>query len=402
MRRSWIILTVITALAAPMSAQAGNRDRVPRDTSSREADEPMRAGWRWADRDQRQQERAPRGGWLTVDNPNHQPLEVLVDRQPVGTVPAGEQARFGPFEGGEHRVKTRFVSSDPELNTSVSRDLVVVRGRRGAWVDAGILEQALFTLKNTWLQPMTLRVSGQTAGTVPAGGRTTLRVATGAKIEALAPGGAVAFAARASGRGLADERARIVAPARAHVDVYNPGPVPLQIVDRGTAGAVWTLAPGRTSHIEVASGRRSLQARFGDREIDSVALLASPWSTRRWSIEVPSTAALTIQNDNPMLVRAFVNGELLGTIEPGERVVFDGLELGLAEVTLEARRRRSRIQTTVQTRIDPIVGASVTSQFPIRDGRRARRTASRHETHRHTSRTSWWSDGWGWGRFASR
>ena len=415
MRHTWIILPVIAALAVPLSLQAGTRDRAPRDAASRDAQprdaqprdaqprdaQPRDAdgarghGWRWSETHADRPERSPRGGWLTVENPNHQPLEVLVDRRSVGIVAAGERAEFGPFEGGEHRVKTRFVSDRRELSTPVSRDVVVVRGRRGAAVQAAFMQQSLFEVKNTWMEPMTVRIDGQTAGVAQPGRSFTARVPTGSKIQALTPAGAVALSARASAAGLAVERALIVAPRTAYVNVHNPGPVSLRLTENSTSGATWTLRPGQTSRIQLASGRRTLQARYGGRGIDSVALLASPWRTSNWTIEVPSTAALTVHNDNPMAVRAFVNGELRGSIEPGERAVFDGVSLGRAEVTFEARRGRTHVQSTVVAHIAPIVGTSVTSQFALRDGRRARVSIRRRPEPRRSTRWGWtWGGGW--------
>ena len=370
MRRITPLLCLLTAIALPFGAQAG-----PRGSSNRGEDNPGRHDRETSRHRQPQTERHDhreahaRGGFVSVSNPNQRPLQVLLDGADVGSVAPGEQLRVGPLSRGRHEVETRFVRRRAGLSVTTSLQTVYVRGRGDTVVDVGYQNQGIVAVDNTWVEPMTLRIDGRQVTVIAPHQAFASLVPTGAYLQVLAPNGTTVLSLRSDARGLSRQKVQVVAPPVAWVDVHNPGRVPLRLLDSTTGQDLRSVAPGRTERIQVASGKRSLQASFAGQHVDSVALLASPWSPSRWTIELPRTASLTVHNPNRVAVRAWADGQDLGWIAAGDRVIAPGLALGRVEVTLRADGRRSNLVSTSVAWLEPIVGASVSPQIAMRDGR---------------------------------
>jgi hypothetical protein len=354
MRTKLLTLFALTALVAvPAAAEA-------REYAGRRGHRDHGDRWGW-------QRPAPRAGFITVDNPNAKPLEVLVDRQVVGQVDPGGTARFGPFDAGDHRVRVRFVSRRGDLRFPVVRQRVSVHPRYPARIFVPPVETALVKVRNEWIEPMELRIDGQTMGMVPAGGKLRVPAPTGARVALVAPDGTRALRARVRATALETERLRLTPPAMATVSVHNPLRGELQLLDATTGELLCVLRPGASDLVTLPSGFADLQVRFRNRIIDATSILANPWATNAWTVTPPATAPLRLRNHNRVDLHVSVNGQHLGTVAAGDRQRLMGLPVGHTTVTVSGPRGRR--QQTYTVFVDPLYGAKLVPDFPIGDGR---------------------------------
>jgi len=375
MRNPLILLAAVTALAAlPASAQADHRYASQRGD---DCDRPIAAS-----------------GFITVDNPNSAALEVLVDGQLVGAVAAGRTERFGPFEAGSHRVRTRYVCNRGSFRFPVSRDRVSVTPRYPARIRAPFVDAAVLALSNQWIEPMDVLIDGQHAGTIGAHGKLMMQAPRGAKVVFVGPHGERTLKARVRSGGLSTESLALIPPAQATVSIHNPLNGNLELVDARTGRVLCTLRPGQREQVVLPSGHAQLAVRFRGREIDSTRILADPWCNNAWMVSAPRTAPLRVKNNNRMDLAIYVGGRHLGTVAAGDRARL--MDLPVGDVTVVARGTRGRREQAFNVYVDPLFGAKLNPVFSVADGRGHRghggygsyddRTASRGSDRGYSSR----------------
>jgi len=263
MQRTLFTLAALLAVALPATASADHRSSEPPPAAC---------------------ERPVQEGFVTIDNPNQVALEILVDREFVGTVQPGRVARFGPFAEGEHKVVARYVCNRRTLRQRIFRDRIFVDARRPARVQLPYADLAIVELTNEWIEGMDIAVDGQVIDTVSARGKTAFIAPSYASLTLVTPGGARAMTARVSGRGLSTESLALVPPRRATVSISNPTGARLQLVD-GNGRVLCDLAPRSTEQVMLKAGWAGLAVLIGGRTIDSTKLVASPFATNRWDIQ---------------------------------------------------------------------------------------------------------------------
>lgn len=363
--RTWLtVLTLLAALSLPATASAGRRHVQHRGD---DANTHSRTG--------RHGERAGQG-FVTLYNPNAATLRVKIDDQRVGPIEPLETIRVGPFDEGQHTIVTRFVDHDLGLRQPVSRDVVRVDRRHPARVVLPVVELAVVRVTNDWIEPMQLIVDARPVGEVPARGGLGLLLPPGSRLALLGPNGEKPIRQRVRATGLASERMVLVPPAMAEVVVSNPARVPLRLRD-ASGQVVARLRPYATEAVLLPSGWAMLTANFRGRQVDQVKVLANPWLATAWDVQLPTTAWLTLTNDNRLPVSVFVDGRYLGMVEPGVTLVFEGVRAGRSVVTVEANRHDRVFTSRTSVEIDPLTGAEVAPMLAIGDGRDGHRRAGR-------------------------
>jgi hypothetical protein len=362
--RNWLtVLTVLIALALPATASAGKRH-----AERRGDDTPTHS------RSHRGEHRGQ--GFITLYNPNAAPLRVRIDDQRIGRVGPLETVQVGPFDAGQHTVVARYVDRDLGIRERVSRDVVRVDRRHPARVILPVVELAVVHVSNDWIEPMQLVVDAQGMGVVPPGGGITLLAAPGSRLALIGPNGEKPIRQRVRATALATETMALVPPPMADVVVSNPARVPMRLRD-ASGQVVVRLRPYATETVSLPSGWTALTANFRGRQVDQTKLIANPWMTTGWDIQLPVTAWLTVTNQNRLPVTVSLDGRTLGNVDSGATVVFEGVRTGAAVVTVEASRRHRVFTSRTTVDVDPMLGAEVTPMLAIRDGRDGHRRGRR-------------------------
>lgn len=265
MRRKLFALIALLAVALPASAFAGHRNHSSADARGSSCDRPVRTGY------------------VTLDNPNRVALEVKIDGEHLGTVGAGQTARFGPFPEGEHKVSAKYVCNKRSLARRIFRDHVYVDARRPARVNLPYADLAIVEIANEWIEGMDISVDGRIVETVSAHGHAALIAPSYASISLIEPGGSRAMTTRVSGHGLSTESLTLVPPRHARVLISNPTRARLQLAD-ANGRVLCDLAPNASEQVLLPSGWAGLAVRFRGRTVDSTRLIASPFGNVRWNI----------------------------------------------------------------------------------------------------------------------
>lgn len=310
-----------------------------------------------------------RDGAITVRNDNAVPLEVLVDRQVVGTVDPWSTARFAGIDEGNHRVKVRF--NGRNLRFPVLRENVTVGGRHPTRLAVPTVDAGILVVRNDWVEPMTVLVDGRVAGTVAPNSRQVMK-ARGhrGRVQLVTPGGAVAANEHVSLNAL--ERSRVVlhVPQTGTIAVSNPSHMHrLELVD-SMGQRVANLPPGATRMIEQPAGHNALRALYRGRLVQTATVLASPFEPTAWRIDLPNRAPLAVSNPNRFSVDVIVDGRVVGRVEGNSLARFEGVRAGRVQVTMTGAGRRGSIDAVATVDIDPLSGGSVpVPEAFARDGR---------------------------------
>lgn len=371
MRHTLTVLALLIVLALPATATAGGR----RDHRRGDQDATTHA------RTDRQRGQRQQQGFITLYNPNAAALRVRIDDMRVGRVDPQETVRVGPFDVGEHTVVARYVDRDLGLRQRVSRDVVRVDRRHPARVVLPVVELAVVRVTNDWIEPMQLVVDARIVGEVPANGGMDLLVAPGSRLALLGPNGEKPIRQRVRATALARESMRLVPPPMSEVMVSNPARVPLRLRD-ASGEVVARLPPYATETVSLPSGWAVLTANFRGRQIDHAKVLANPWLPTAWAVQLPTTAWLSVTNENRLPVSVVMDGSYLGQVEPGATVVFEGVPAGRSVVVVEASGHRRVYTSRVALDIDPLTGAELVPMLAIRDGRNGHRRAGRDDHRR--------------------
>lgn len=266
-------------------------------------------------------------------------------------------------------VQTRLIVPGQRRSEAIVDEVVVV-GRWGvAAVRTPLLREGLLAVDNTWIEPLSVHVDGSCVGEVAAHNALVTRARTGALVEVFAPSGDRILSDRVSAAGLATQKLPVVPPELAWLEVRNPNSLPLRIVDAETGMALGLVGPGRTEGFQIRSGRAHLLATHHGRDVDTVALVASPWAPNRWRVQLPTTAPLTVTNDNPFASTVIIDGQARGMIGAWQQATFQGVAVGPVQITLIAARRGGTLEASALVAVDPLDGASVSPRFILRDGR---------------------------------
>jgi len=391
------LLIPVTALAGRGHHRDGARDRDAVDSSYDSRNRRGGQGRYAADR-----------GFITVTNDNYAPLEVLVDRKVVGTVQPQETARFGAFELGTHKVRVRYIANG--LRFPVLRERVELGGRHPARIIAPVLDTGIVKLKNTWIEPMIVKLNGRTIDRIAANSRKLIRI-DGAygTLQFVTPKGTVAASKNIQLTGLDRAKMVLVAPSEGSVTIINPSNThSLDILcSRGMVLA--TVPPSSRRRLNQPAGKVTLTAAYRGTPIQTTSVLASPFDRSRWAIDLPDYAALSVRNPNNFPVNVYASGTLLGQVEGRGRAYFPSVQAGWTQLEMTSGRR-NRALSTVTIDIDPLSGGLLTvPRQSINDGRRgdgeycpqgevAERPdyRDRERSERRRSRRYAWYRGWGW------
>lgn len=288
MRQFLKMLILLTTLAIPAVATAGHGgdSRGGRaDQRSGRANDEHRCDHCTVDRNGNSscdRQRAPRG-IMTLFNPNSVPLQILVDRELVATVAAGDTARIGPFELGEHRVVARYLDRGRSVRTRLFREDVWLEARHPARIDLPFANLAVVELSNRWIEPMEVLVDGSPIMTLPAHSQASFIADAGSLVTMRSPAGQRALIARVNSTGLASFELSLVPPSVAHVVVSNPSRRSLLLVD-SRGNVLSEIRPGSSEKVTVDSGYASLVAMHRGHSVDSIQLLASPFASNHWTV----------------------------------------------------------------------------------------------------------------------
>jgi hypothetical protein len=324
------------------------------------------------DRDRRYDEAEPRprpaSAFLVVHNPNHSPVEVLLDDVVVGSVAANQTQRMGPFAEGERSISTRFrPPSGRALALSCERERL--DARYPARIEVPWSEHLVLELLNAWIEDLDLRVDGRSFGRLPADSRLVMAIEGGwRQVELLGPQGEVAMRRGVSGTGLEPVRLELVPPTHARVTIHNPARQRLALLDESGA-AICDLPPRSSHEFELPSGRIGLQASWRGRTVDRVRLLASPFRSNDWRVRLPDHGPLQVVNENPVTLSVFADERFLGRVEAGATGRFSGVRAGGVTVRMEAEAGRHGLQQVAYVTVDPLDGASLRPVFDLGHGR---------------------------------
>ncbi len=267
MRRKLFALIALLAVALPASAFAGHRSHHnSADARGSHCERPVRSGY------------------VTVDNPNRVTMQVIIDGRNMGSVRAGDTARFGPLDEGQHKVAAKYVCNKRSLTRRIHKERVWVDARRPVRINLPYADLAIVEVSNEWIEGMDISVDGRTVDYVQANGRTAFIAPTYASVSLIEPAGTRAMTARIDGHGFSTESLTLIPPRHAKVLVRNPTRARLQLVD-GNGRVLCDLAPNSSEQIRLRSGWTGLAVLFRGRTIDSTKLIASPFCNMNWNIE---------------------------------------------------------------------------------------------------------------------
>ncbi len=339
----------------PAAALAHGRDEVNRGSDQRN----RRGG-----SDRRVADRA----FITVTNDNATPLQVLVDRKIVGTVPAQSTARFGSFDLGEHKVRVRYAADGLRFPVLVQR--VDLDGRFPARLVAPVLDTGIITLQNQWIEPMIVELNGQTISRIPANGRQTIRVdrARGT-LQFVTLQGNVAASRAIRLSALEQGSMALVPPSQGTVTIFNPSATHSLDVLCSRGMVLATVPPNSARQLDQSAGRVTLTAAYRGAPIETATVIASPFDRTQWTIDLPDFAPLSVRNPNTYPVNVYSGGVLLGQVEGRGRAYFPSVAAGWTSLEVTAGRR-DRAVSTVGVDIDPLSGGLLTvPRMAVRDGR---------------------------------
>ena len=190
MRRKLFALIALLAVALPASAFAGHRSHHnSADARGSHCERPVRSGY------------------VTVDNPNRVTMQVIIDGRNMGSVRAGDTARFGPLDEGQHKVAAKYVCNKRSLTRRILKERVWVDARRPVRINLPYADLAIVEVSNEWIEGMDISVDGRTVDYVQANGRTAFIAPTYASVSLIEPAGTRAMTARIDGHGFSSRRA---------------------------------------------------------------------------------------------------------------------------------------------------------------------------------------------------
>ncbi len=366
--RTVVLAALTLSLLVPVTALAGRGHGHDRDGArDRDAvDSPYDQRNRRGGEGRRH---ASNRSFITVTNDNSAALEVLVDRQVVGTVQARETARFGAFEPGTHKVRVRYKANG--LRFPVLRERVELDGRHPARIIAPILDTGIVALKNTWIEPMIVKLNGRTIDRIAANSRKTIRI-DGAygTLQFVTPKGTVTTSRELRLSTLERGDMTLIAPSEGTVVIVNPSNShSLDILcSRGMVLA--TVPPSSRRRLNQPAGKVTLTAAYRGTPIQTASVIASPFDRSRWAIELPDYAALSVRNPNNFPVNVYASGTYLGQVEGRGRAFFPSVQAGWTQLEVTSGRR-NRAFSTVTVDIDPLSGGLLTvPRQAVNDGRR--------------------------------
>jgi hypothetical protein len=360
--RSVVLAALTLSFLMPVTALAGrghNRDRDVTDDSYGQRNRRGGEGRR----------HAPNRGFITVTNDNSAALEVLVDRQVVGTVQARQTARFGAFELGTHKVRVRYIANG--LRFPVLRERVDLQGRHPARIVAPVLDTGIVTLKNTWIEPMVVKLNGRTIDRVAGNSRKTIRI-DGAygTLQFVTPKGNVATSRDLRLNGLERGDMTLITPSEGSVTIVNPSNSHSLDVLCSRGMVLATVPPSSRRRLTQPAGKVTLTAAYRGTPIQTTSVIASPFDRSRWAIDLPDYAALSVRNPNTFPVNVYASGTLLGQVEGRSRAFFPSVAAGWTQLEMTTGRR-NRSLSTVTVDIDPLSGGLLTvPRLAVNDGRR--------------------------------
>ena len=356
--RVFVPVVLILSLLLPVSALAGHgRDRGQRGERGNAYGRHHRA--------------PVDDGFITVRNRNRVDLQVLVNGKLQGEVEADSVARFGPFADGKHRVRVRF--NRRNLRFPVSKQRVWV-GDRPVRVDVPVTDVGLLRVRNDWVEPMTVVHNGRTLGTIGALDKRLFKVKNAyGRVELRTPRGTVAVTKRIDLQGLERDRLALVPPREGLVTLANPSRQHELVVTGARGGHIATLRPGAHQTLRQPAGEVTLTASYRGMPVQTSQVLSSPWDRRTWTISLPTHATLGVRNPNRFPVAVYIDGDYLATVQGRDKLMIEGVPVGLIEVELEGQGRRGTLTQRVSTRVDPLSGGFLpVPELRVTDGRYGR------------------------------
>ena len=365
--RTIVLAALSLSFLLPGAALAGHPEPDDRDPPPRYDERNHRGGEGRYAADQ---------GFVTVTNENLTALEVLVDRQVVGTVAPQQTARFGPFERGTHRVKVRYACDG--LTFPVARERVEIDPRRPARIIAPFIDAGLVTLDNAWVEPMVVRLNGRVVAQIPAGGKKMVKLG-GARgtLQLITPQGAVAASRAIRLGGLERASLALIPPSEGAVTIFNPSASHSLDVLCARGRLLATVPPSSARRLNQPAGRVTLTASYRGHGVQTATVLASPYDRTRWDIELPDHATLSVRNPNAFPVDVYAAGQLLGQVQGRDVGQFAGVHAGWTELQVSSgRRNASFVSVTVD--VDPLSGGLLTvPRIWTSDGRGATASCDR-------------------------
>lgn len=352
-----VVLAVLTlSFLPPASAFAGH----DRDGAERSDDQRDRRGV--------ESRYAADRGFITVTNDNAAALEVLVDREVVGTVGARQTARFGSFDLGNHKVRVRFVSDG--IRFPVMRERIYLDGRHPARLVAPVLDTGIISLQNSWIEPMVVKLNGRVIQRIAANSRQTVRV-DGARgtLQFVTLQGNVAASRSIRLSALEWGAMALVPPAEGTVTIVNPSSTHTLDVLCSRGMILVTVPPSGARRLNQSAGRVTLTAAYRGTPIQTTTVVASPFDRSEWTIDLPDFAPLSVRNPNRFPVNVYANGMLLGQVESSGRAFFPQVAAGWTALEVTTGRHE-RAVSTVTVNVDPLSGGLLTvPRLSVSDGR---------------------------------
>ena len=361
--RVFVPVVLILSLLLPVSAFAGHgRDRGQR------AERGNAYG---------RHHRAPADdGFITVRNRNQVDLEVLVNGKVRGEVEAHSVARFGPFPDGKHRVRVRFNRRD--LRFPLTKQRVWV-GEHPVRVDVPVADVGLLRVRNDWVEPMTVVHNGRVIGTIGALDKRLFKVKSAyGRVELRTPRGTAAITKHIDLQGLERDRLALVPPREGLVTIANPSRQHELVITCARGSHITTLRPGARQTVRQPAGEVTLTASYRGMPVQTSQVLSSPWDRHAWNITLPTHATLGVRNPNRFPVAVYIDGDYLATVQGRDKLMVEGVPVGLVEVELEGQGRRGTLTQRVSTRVDPLSGGFLpVPELRVTDGRYGRYSGDR-------------------------
>ena len=289
-------------------------------------------------------------GFLTVTNPNLEPVILVIDGHEAGTAAPGT-TRFGPFSEGSHVVEALWSPGrGPRVLLGMSR--VRISSREVSRFQLERAKESLVELRSDWVEPMEVQIDGRRVGELCArGSMEVLSPHSGAELELIGPRGEVTLRTWIHGSGLQSVPVLLAAPQEASILVENPTRrwMELRLAHGPVLGSIPPLG---MRNLAVRSGSVALVAMIGGRVVDEDLLVASPWRENVVEVDPPRSTELAVHNPGRDSLEIFADGVALGVVGPHFTVTFRGVEG--PEVDLVARIvGAGRFSTGVTFAVDP-------------------------------------------------
>lgn len=320
-------------------------------------------------------------GFVTVTNDNLTELQVLVDRQVVGTVAPQSTARFGPFEKGTHKVKVRYICDG--LRFPVIKERVEITGRHPARIVAPMLDAGILVLENAWIEPMVVKLNGRVVKRIPAESKSVVKVEQArGTLQMVTTRGTVAASRGIRLDALEHGTMALIPPSQGAVTIYNPSRSHALDILCARGSVLATIPPSSARRLDQKAGRVTLTASYRGEGIQTATVIASPFDQNRWTIDLPDYASLSVRNPNPFPVDVYAGGQLLGQVQGRDRGFFTGVKAGWTQLEFLGSRR-GRTVSTASVDVDPLSGALATiPRVSTRDGRGSTTECERSSSNR--------------------